>query len=153
MKRSGFKRVPVKRIERIRTPIKRKRRKKTPEQKLRDELWILCKLIIRKKYGNTCYTCNATGLEGSNWHTGHFIASAVCGAYLRYDLRNLRPQCLHCNISLSGNAAVFGNVLAEREGKAYVAKIFRDKNMVIKADRIWLQGMVDKYHHILDTLV
>lgn len=131
-----------------RTPLKRK--SKTPEAKLKEELWELCKQIIRKKYGNVCYACGATGLSAGNWHTGHFIASSVCGANLRYDLRNLRPECYRCNISLSGNGAFFYKNMVAREGQEYVDQLFRDKHKVIKADSVWLQEKIDEYTIILE---
>jgi hypothetical protein len=95
-----------------RTPFKRKatvkkRKKKSDLQKLKEKLWELCKQITRATYGNTCYTCGKAGLEGSNWHTGHFISSSICSTALRYDLRNLRPQCYNCNINKSGNWLAF----------------------------------------------
>lgn len=132
------------------TPLKRK--SKTPEAKLKERLWELCKQIIRKRYGNTCYTCGNTGLEGSNRHTGHFIASSVCGAYLRYDLRNLRIQDYRCNVSLSGNGAIFYRRMVEEEGQDYVDEIFRDKNKIVKADKHFYQHLIDEYEQILSDL-
>lgn len=133
-----------------RKPLKRTgiRRKSTPERKLKTELWELCKQIIRYAYGNTCYTCGKTGLAGSSWHTGHFIPSAVCGAYLRYDLRNLRPQCYRCNIDLSGNGAVFYRQMVEDEGQEYVDQLFADKNKIIKADCNYYRNLIEEYKAI-----
>jgi hypothetical protein len=84
-------------------------------------------------------------LVGSSWQTGHFIPSSVGGAFLRYELRNLRPQCYRCNIDLSGNGAMFYKLLVEREGQAYVDQLFLDKQKTTKADKIWLQSIIDKY--------
>lgn len=118
-----------------RSPLNR--RSKTPEAKLKQKLWELCKQYIRKKYGNTCYTCGKTGLVGSSWQTGHFIPSSVCGGFLRYDPRNLRPQCYRCNIDLSGNGSLFYRLLVEREGQEYVDELFKDKQKIIKlSDRV-----------------
>lgn len=97
------------------------------------KIWDHCKRIIRKLYGNTCFTCGATGLSGSNWHTSHFIPKAACGAFLKYDLRNLRPACYHCNVNLGGSGASFYRKLVETEGQEYVDSLFRDKNVVVKA--------------------
>lgn len=88
-----------------RTPIRRK--SKSDLRKLKDQLWELCKQITRARYGNICYTCHKGGLEKSNWQTGHFISSSICSTALRYDLRNLRPQCYNCNINKSGNWLAF----------------------------------------------
>lgn len=114
-----------------RTPLKKKGKQKI--SKIQRELWELCKQIIRKKYGNTCYTCGKGNLQGSDWHTGHFLPKAACGAYLKYDLRNLRPCCYNCNINLGGNAAEFYRRLVNREGQEYVDQLFKDKEMIVKA--------------------
>jgi len=115
------------------------------------KLWELCKQITRKRYGNTCFTCERTGLEGSNFHTGHFLPKGSCGSFLKYDLRNLRPQCYNCNINLGGNGAIFARQLALREGNDYVDKLFQDRNVSVKAldHYIWL---IEKYKIILEEL-
>lgn len=112
--------------------------------KLQKLLWVECKRIIRNKYGNSCYTCDAKGLEGGNWQTAHFIPNAAAGAYLRYDLRNLRPCCYHCNINLGGNGAEFYRRLVNKEGQEYVDELFRDKTKVIKAYDFYLE-LLEKY--------
>lgn len=114
-----------------RTQLKRK--SKSLIRKTQDLLWQECRRIIKLKYGNTCYTCGKTGLEGANWQIGHLIPNSTCGAYLRYDLRNLRPQCYHCNINGGGQGATFLLRLQEREGKVYADGIFRDKQVIVKA--------------------
>lgn len=131
-----------------RAKIKRKKLKSI--KRLKVEVWELCKAIIRKKYGNICYTCGARNLESSNWHTGHFLPSSTCGALLRYDVRNLRPQCYRCNISLSGNGAVFYRRLVEAEGQLYVDYLFADKQKTVKADRWFYQSLVDNYTVLLN---
>lgn len=106
---------------------------KQPISLLQRKIWELCKQIIRKRYGNTCYTCGKTGLSGSNWHTGHLIPKASLGAYLKYDLRILRPQCYHCNINLGGNGAIFIENLRAKEGHEYVDGILSDRTVLVKA--------------------
>jgi len=123
---------------------------KQPISKIQKKLWELCRQIIKKKYGNVCYTCGKTGLEGSNWHTGHFIPKASCGAYLKYDLRNLRPQCYHCNLNLGGHGTSFYRNMLEREGKKYVDKLFEDKNVTVKAYDHYLM-LIDKYTELLSA--
>lgn len=104
MKRTTLRRKPPLKIKRV----KKAKKKKAPSVRLlKKKLWTECKRIIRAIHGNTCYTCGASPLEGSNWQTGHFIASSVCSTELRYSLDNLRPQCYRCNINLSGNWIAF----------------------------------------------
>ena len=124
---------------------------KQPISKLQRKIWELCKQIIRKKYGNTCFTCSRKGLENSNWHTGHVIPKASLGAYLKYDLRVLRPQCYHCNINLGGNGALFIERLRKEEGDSYVEEILEDRKVTVKAYDHYL-SLIPKYEKILKDM-
>ena len=106
---------------------------KQPISKIQRSIWALCKKIIREKYGNNCYTCPARGLVGKNWHTGHLLAKGSLGAYLKYDLRVLRPQCYKCNINHGGMGATFIENMREIEGDEYVDQILQDRNITVKA--------------------
>jgi len=121
---------------------------KQPIAKIQKTLWELCRIIIKQTYGNTCYTCGKKNLEGSNWHIGHFIPKAACGANLKYDLRNLRPQCYHCNINLGGNGAIYYKNMLDREGTKYVGKLFADKQKTVKAYDHYVM-LIDKYKEML----
>lgn len=121
---------------------------KSDISKIQTRLWDECKRIIRAKYGNTCYTCGKGGLEGAGWHTGHMIPKASLGAYLKYDLRLLRPQCYYCNINLGGNGARFIELMREREGNKYVNKILSDEQVTVKAIDHYIM-LLDKYKNIL----
>lgn len=112
---------------------KLRKKSKSSVSKIQRDIWELCKQIVRKQFGNECYTCGAKGLVGSNWHTGHLIPKASCGAYLKYDLRILRPQCYHCNINLGGNGAEFYRKMILREGATYVDRLIQDKQISVKA--------------------
>lgn len=124
--------------------------KKKSKQKIsviQRQLWQHCKRIIRKKYEHTCYTCGKTGLEGSNLHTGHLYAKASIGAYLKYDLRVLRPQCYFCNINCGGRGADFIENMRLIEGNAYVDAIIADKNKTVKAYDHYLK-LLEEYKKI-----
>ncbi len=134
MKRTPLKRTAFK--KKITKPLKKTKlgkKGKSEISKVQRDLWELCKQITREKYGNVCYTCGKTGLVGSDWHTAHFIPKSVSGAYLKYDLRNLRPGCYRCNINLGGNGSVYYKNLVEREGQEYVDQIFEDRKKTVKA--------------------
>lgn len=117
--------------------------------KMGRQLWVYCRMIIRKKYGNDCYICDRKGLEGGNWHTAHLIPKAACGAYLKYDLRNLRPCCYHCNINLGGNGAEFMRKMIIREGQEYVDQIFRDRNLITK-EKEYYPMLIEKYKLMIE---
>jgi hypothetical protein len=107
--------------------------KKLTISKLQKLLWLECKRIVRARYDHTCYTCGKSGLVGSDLQTGHMIAKAALGAYLKYDLRLLRPQCTNCNIWHGGMGAVFIENMRMREGDEYVDGILADRNVSVRA--------------------
>ena len=122
--------------KKIGKPSKKCKLKHQSKQKisvLQRKLWVLCREIIRKKYGNTCYTCGRTGLSGANWHTGHLWAKASLGAYLKYDLRVLRPQCYNCNINQGGRGADFYRNLVGEIGQEAMDKLQKDRRVSVKA--------------------
>lgn len=122
--------------------------------KAKDKLWKLCREIIRATYPNDCFTCRATDLQGSNWQTGHFITSSTCSMELRYDLKNLRPQCYRCNINLSGNWTVFESRLVREEGQGYVDDL-KKRNEATKGGKyglIWIKEKTEDYKELLKSL-
>ncbi len=134
--------------------MKKTKLRKVGKQKIsviQRELWELCKQIIRKKYEAKCYTCDKTGLEGSNFHTGHLIPKASLGAYLKYDLRVLRPQCFHCNINLGGNGAEFYRRMLVEIGATAMDELIQDKNKTVKAYPHY-EKLISEYQIILSTL-
>lgn len=147
MKRLSDRQKVFAKMEKL-TGIKTIKKKQRSMKAIKSELWSLCKQIIRQRYGNTCYTCSADRLKGSNWHTGHFIPSSTCGAFLRYDLRNLRPQCYNCNINAGGNGAIFSKRMHEREGAYYVQAIIDDIERVTDA-RLRYEAQIEEYRLML----
>lgn len=109
-----------------------KKPKKLSPRKLQDKIWEHCKRLTRAHYPPVCYTCGKP-VSGSNDHTAHFIPKSTCGAFLKYDLRNLRRCCYYCNINLGGNGATYYHKMVEREGQSYVDQLFIDKQKIIKA--------------------
>lgn len=122
---------------------------------LKKQLWELCKALVRKKYQNpngtwNCYTCDRLIDEPAKAQTGHFIASGTCGAFLRYDLRNLRIQDYYCNINLGGNGSEYYRRMVQEMGQEHVDQIFRDKQKIVKADSNWISSKIEEYTGILN---
>ena len=112
--------------------------KKITIGKIQKLLWIECKRIVRQTYIKKdgtwdCFTCGRLINEPAKAQTGHFIANSICGAYLRYDLRNLRIQCYNCNINAGGNGAMYYKCMVAEKGQEYVDTIMEDKQKSIKA--------------------
>lgn len=132
------------------TPLRRKSKSKT--KKYQDRLWELCKQIIRAKYPHNCYTCGATGLLGSNLHTGHLWAKASLSTHLKYDLRVLRPQCFSCNVHKGGMGADYIDNMRRIEGDKYVDQLQEERKLLIKADDQWYENKIREYEKILSDL-
>ncbi len=112
---------------------KLKKQGRQPISCIQRKLWILCRCIIRKRYPHDCYTCNAKGLTGSNLHTGHLWSKASLGAYLKYDLRVLRPQCYNCNINRGGMGADFYKRMLKEIGPEKMEQLEKDRQITTKA--------------------
>jgi 5-methylcytosine-specific restriction endonuclease McrA len=135
--------------------VKLKERPKiVPVSKLKKQLWQLCRAIIFKKYGNTCYACGALDLIGSNCHLGHFIPSSVCSGELRYSLDNLRPCCYRCNIHLSGNWPAYEAHLMIEKGRTFPDKLKKRNRDTIgkKYDILFYQATIAEYHTLLESM-
>jgi len=112
LRRSGFKTSP-KGKNATKKPLKSKKRPSV--RLLKDKLWKEVKRITRTRWGNTCYTCNAQNLEGSNLHSGHGKPMGALPLRYKYDIRNIRPQCMLCNIHRGGMQDIFIAKLEQEE--------------------------------------
>ena len=124
-----------------------KKQSKQPISKIQRLLWEECRRIIKQRYGNVCYTCGATNLTSSNWQIGHLFAKASLGAFLKYDLRVLRPQCFRCNIHFGGAGATFIENMRKRDGDSYVDAILLDRQKTVKAYD-WYEQLLLRYREI-----
>lgn len=147
MKRTPLKRkTPLKAKTALKaSPLKKKtRKKKTPLAKLKKQLWAILREIQLSKYGRTCYTCYKTGLEGGNCQLGHFIPSSVCSTEMRYDLDNLRPQCYHCNINLSGNWIAYEKHLTQEGIDVQKLKARNEKTKGLMYREDWYENKIQE---------
>ncbi len=136
------------------SPVVRRRRKKGEITKLKEKLWLLCRLITKQRYGNKCYTCGKEVPDGKGMHTGHYITSSLCSVPLRFDLRNLRPQCYHCNINLSGNWPNFQNRMEGVEPKITLTLMklnYETKGIQYPAE--WFISKIAEYQKIYDESI
>lgn len=129
------------------------RKKKPAIKKLRGTLWKLCRQYAMLKYPHVCYTCGKRLKAGtSNMQLGHMFPSASCGAFLRYDMRNLRWQCFHCNINLGGNGAEFYRRMTQEVGESAIKKLCQERNLITKTDRFFYEKYIDLYQQAIKEL-
>ncbi len=76
------------------------------------------------------------------------IAKASLGAYLKYDLRLLRPQCANCNIWNGGQGALFIENMRRIEGDKYVDEIMDDRQVSVKAYDHYIK-LIEEYTKLL----
>lgn len=126
--------------------------KKLTVGKLSKLLWIECRriadfLFVSKDGKYYCFTCGCH-IEGGNKQLGHFIPSSVCGAFLRFDVyRNLRWQCMRCNVHAGGNGAIYYENLVKENGQEYVDQIMKDKQKSVKAYDFYVE-LLAKYRDV-----
>lgn len=150
-----------KRVTGIAQPKAGKAKKKVLTlKKLKKEVWDECRRIIRARYIHQCYTCGASNLEGSNLQTGHGKPEASLTLKHKYDLRNLRPQCLVCNLHKGGVSDIFISKLEkEKSGLAFLKESCRKveegywkvndyETMGSVDSRIFLQKLLEEYRLI-----
>jgi len=128
--------------------------KKLSITKIQDLLWEECKRLTRDIYSLKtsendpdaweCYTCGKSINSKKDAHTGHFIPRSTCGAFLKYDLRNLRVQCMACNVWGGGMGAIYYRNMVTREGQEFVDELFRDKQKIVKATDHYIL-LLEKY--------
>lgn len=127
-----------------------RKKSKTPLAKAKDKLWKTLKQVIDIRDGPNCISCGADGLTGHNKHGGHFIPSSSCGGFLRYDIRNVHNQCATCNLFRNGAGAEYTLNLQKKYGTKFVEQIIRDKNVSIKLDVDYIEGMTAYYETLLN---
>lgn len=126
-----------------------KKKSKQSISLLQRKLWDECKRIVRARYARKdgsweCYTCLKRIVSVYDAHTAHFIPKSICGAYLKYDLRNLRVCCMSCNVWLGGNGSAYYKRMVLEEGQEYVDQLFKDKLVSVKAYD-WYQKTLEEY--------
>ena len=123
-------------------------------KKYKKELWELCKIYCRKKWGNTCYTCGAKNLYGCNQQTGHFIPSCLCPFELDYHPDNLRIQCMRCNKWAGGNQSQYAENLKMDYGQFYIDILFEMKNQpkITKPSLEDYENYIEKYKQLIKKL-
>ena len=132
---------------------KLKRKSKSELTRLKDQLWQLCRQIVKLQHPHLCFTCGKRLIAGEQgFHTGHFISSSICSTELRYHLDNLRPQCSGCNVWKSGNWLEFEKHLTKENGNNYVSELkeLNNKTKGLKYGSWWYLDKISHYQEIIE---
>lgn len=78
-------------------------------------------------------------------------AKASLGAYLKYDLRVLRPQCYNCNINQGGRGADFYKRMSKEILPEEMAQLEKDRQITVSAMDHYLKLIIE-YTDLLKTL-
>ncbi len=121
-----------------------KKFQESERKKLHKEAWRLMSEIVRRDgvnldgYGE-CYTCGAV-IHWTSANAGHFKHDR-----LDFDFRNLKRQCVACNLHHSGRLDVYAEKLIEENGLEWFKKLSTDANAYNKYT-------VDKLKEIIKDL-
>lgn len=121
--------------------------RKTNKQKQKDRADKLCSLFIRLKYSDwrgyaQCYTCDKID-HYKKMQCGHFISR---GSHkLRFDERNLRVQCVGCNVYKNGNYIEYTLRLIKEKGKAFVEKLRKESKETVQYTEEDYKKIADKF--------
>jgi hypothetical protein len=121
---------------------------------LKKLLWKEFALFMKLKYSGDgatvcCFTCGAhLEIGTSNCQLGHWLPKGGYSVHY-FNPNNCRPQCYHCNVSLSGNTAVFERRLKEEIGEMAVDEIYESRHQSGKRPKEWYIGQIEHYRNQL----
>ena len=124
---------------------------------LKKDLWTVfakyCKYTRHADGYVNCFTCDANLQIGtSNCQLGHWLPKGGY-PYHYFNEDNVRPQCYHCNINLSGNSEVFRRRLIDEIGIDRLNEIYDTRHTLEKRSAGWYSDKIadykDKLHELL----
>ncbi len=116
-----------------------KKKSKQPISKIQRDLWQECRRVqgvkLAKPDGTVdCYTCSAKNLQGSNRQLGHVPwPKSTLGAFLKYDLRILKWQCMRCNQFMGGMGGDAYLRMSQENGAEFMNQLQKDRQKTVKA--------------------
>ena len=129
------------------------KRKKPTRSKLVKKLDILFSQFVRVSNADkngycTCVTCGKKGhWKDGSIQAGHFMSRKHYNT--RWDIRNVKPQCVGCNMFKSGEQYKYSIYL----GSELSNELYLQSNKIVKFSNDDLQEMIDRYSTELKRLV
>lgn len=127
---------------------------KPNRSKLKEKLDKVFSEYVRMKYADfrgvtACYTCG-TPYHWKKIQAGHFQSRVKMPT--RWDEKNVKPQCVRCNIFRAGESWKFGKVLDAEYGAGTAEKLYVISNKTRKYTNEELEAMFEKYKRLRDEL-
>jgi len=149
--------VNMKRSVLKRSNIGRNHIKKTTKSisKLKKEAWDAFSRMIRMKYADNngyigCVTCGV----GKHWkesQAGHFLDGRRNSVL--FDDRNVHPQCVKCNMYMSGNKVKYYEFMRKKYGQETIDELQYLDKIDKKFTRDELIDMTNKYKAITNEIM
>lgn len=123
-------------------------RKKLALPKLKKKLWRIFSEYTRKKYADEdgmvkCISCPSI----KHWkevHAGHYIPKSL-GLSIYFEEKNVHPQCVACNLFMSGNLSSYAIELRKKYGENILEELNTIKNREMKLCRADYESLIEKY--------
>lgn len=130
-------------------------KKKAPSlRNLKARCWKYFSEYIRRKEAdeggtNYCFTCGAPKFW-KELHAGHFIGGRTNAVLFEEEI--VKPQCLMCNVFLSGNYGVYTLKMLDLHGREKVEEFMALKHQTKKYTRADLEDLIDSYKKKIQEL-
>lgn len=127
------------------------KRKKPTRSKLIKKLDILFSQYVRLSNADkdgycACITCNRK-YYWKNIQAGHFMSRKHYST--RWDIRNVKPQCVGCNMFKNGEQYKYSIFL----GTELSNELYLQSNKIVKFTNNEIEEMIDRYSKELKKLV
>lgn len=126
-----------------------KKKKLKSISKLEKSLWTLFSLAVRVKWaddkGNcTCITCGNKNyyLGTGSVHAGHFRPRSQ--KVVKYDFRNVHPQCAGCNTFNDGEQYIHGKWIDKEYGEGTADELTRLGKLTMKGLGINMRDHIEE---------
>lgn len=128
--------------------------KKATLKSLKNKCWKVFSEFIRKRGAdeggtNTCITCGAQKFW-KELHAGHFVGGRTNAVLFNEEI--VHPQCLTCNVFLSGNYGPYTLKMIDMYGRERVEEFLSLKHQVLKYTRSDLEALIESYKEKLREL-
>jgi hypothetical protein len=122
---------------------------------IKKDVWTIFSQYIRMKYADwrgyvRCVTCNAA-MHWKKAQAGHFIPGRRNS--ILFDERHIYPQCLRCNVMLSGNLIKYWPFMMKKVGQEVIDELTKLNTTEKHWTREELYALKEKYRLKRDKLL